>query len=203
MDPRFYVIREERRRVIVKRHPQLHEDPVRVLVMEPSAENFPMNMDVEEEYHRRPPNFFSMRSDDTSYGGSWPTMNVMKDGHGKQLPVLEAPHNVNVHAYQRPPVATQVQYQQPIAQNQQASLYQQASQAPNPVKMPAPGKVIDYNEAARIYGGVVIKDGQVPPPMKNPAPGKVLDHNEAARIYGGVVIKNFGWNDKLPRVRAF
>ena len=163
MDPRFFVIREER--VIVKRHgaPEL-EDPIK------------------EDYHA---------------------------GDGEQLPVLEATRNINFHS-QKPPVSTQIQYQPPIAQNQQVSLLyrdpahydQQASQAPYPVKKPAPGKVIDYNEAARIYGGIVIKD-QAPLPVKKPAPGKVIDSNEAARIFGGVVIKDFRRNNKLPRLRAF
>ncbi|KAF3456264.1 hypothetical protein FNV43_RR00914 [Rhamnella rubrinervis] len=129
MDTRFYVVREERRRVIVRRHVAPHlQDPLRVLVMEPSAENFHVNMAARHQDH-----------DDTSYGGGWPTVNVVKAGPGKQLPVLQAP-----------------------------------------------AKVIDSNEAARIYGGVVIK-GQALPHV--PAPGKVIDSNEAARIYGGVVIR--------------
>ncbi|KAF3456265.1 hypothetical protein FNV43_RR00915 [Rhamnella rubrinervis] len=106
MDPRFYVIREKRYRVI-----------------KPSA--------------------------------------MSSDEYAQELAVLEPTYNVNFRT-QRPPVSTQVH------------------RAPHPVKKPA-GTVIDSNEAARIYGGVVIK-GQAPPPVKKPAPGKVIDSNEAARI---------------------
>ncbi|KAF3456266.1 hypothetical protein FNV43_RR00921 [Rhamnella rubrinervis] len=119
---------------------------------------------------------------------------MSSDDYAQELAVLEPTYNVNFRT-QRPPFSTQVQYQQPNAQNQQVSLLyhpahydQQASQTPHPVKKLVPGMVIDSNEAARIYGGVVIK-GQAPPPVKKPAPGKVIDSNEAARIYGGVVIR--------------
>ncbi|KAF3456272.1 hypothetical protein FNV43_RR00922 [Rhamnella rubrinervis] len=173
MDPRIYVIREERRRVIVKRPvpPQL-EEPVRVLVREPfaiSSDEFAEFFHTKMAAHHhddRPPKFIS-------------STNMIKTSHGnyKQLPV-QSTHNINVHT-QRPPVSTQVQYPQPIAQTQQVSLLYHESP--------------HYDQQA----------SQAPHPVKNPAPGTVINSDEAAKIYGGIVIKDFGWNNKLPHVRAF
>ncbi|KAF3456269.1 hypothetical protein FNV43_RR00919 [Rhamnella rubrinervis] len=101
------------------------QDPFRVLVMEPSAENFHVNMAARHHEH-----------DDASYGGGWPTKNVLKARPGKQLPVLQ-------------------DQEMAIGSRTAARIYGGfviKDQAFPPVKEPAPGKVID-----RIYGGVVIR----------------------------------------------
>ena len=82
--------------------------------------------------------------------------------------------NVHKVEYYQEPVAHQVTYDHVVPQMRRA------------------GAVLDCNEAAKRYNGVVIKEPQRPQLPQTRRADAVMDCNEAAKRFNGVVIKEFG-----------
>lgn len=175
MDQHYTVVREEHRNyVTVQKHimvrQQQQEEPVKPSMRSLSAAEFP------ELYHLNMPTHQQKESDDYYYyrssSSTAPSKYMMKDydttsygggggGGGWPSAVKPASHpQVHVCNCQRPPVANQVHRcyaVPPQGQNEKVVFYQGNYHSHQPTQQPA-ANVMDSNEAAKRYGGILIKE---------------------------------------------